>query len=71
MALDETVESFRLDEALPTVTWIIPYDEACAKHISRTLQCSQPFLIVSCSMSSTEDPSRGDSYRHEAPHLVL
>lgn len=53
MALDETIESFRPDEALPIVTWNIPYDEECAKHISRTLQRSQPFLIVSRSMCST------------------
>ncbi|KNG89267.1 hypothetical protein ANOM_001616 [Aspergillus nomiae NRRL 13137] len=55
MTRNEIVQPFRCDEALPIVTWNIPYDEACDNHISRTLDCSRPFLIISRSMSSTTD----------------
>ncbi|OGM39648.1 hypothetical protein ABOM_011453 [Aspergillus bombycis] len=55
MTRNEIVQPFRCDEALPIVTWNIPYDEACDNHISRTLGCSRPFLIISRSMSSTTD----------------
>jgi alcohol dehydrogenase class IV len=40
---------------LPIVSWGLPFPEACAKHLSDTLNTSKAYIIVSGSLSRNTD----------------
>lgn len=51
----ETVERFNPDKEFPIISYGLPYQEACAKHLTTTLSSLKPFLIISESLSKTTD----------------
>lgn len=55
MAKKEVIEQFDPSKAFPIITYGLPYDEACAKHLKDSLKCSKPFIIFSGSMSRETD----------------
>lgn len=51
----ESIERFDPDREFPIITYGLPYPEACAKHLTTTLNSQKPFLVVSESLSKTTD----------------
>lgn len=51
----ETVERFNPANELPIITHGLPYPEACARHLTSTLHCSRPFLVISNSLNINTD----------------
>ncbi|KAJ0114386.1 hypothetical protein J7T55_010775 [Diaporthe amygdali] len=51
----ETVERFNPDKEFPIISYGLPYQEACAKHLTTTLSSLKPFLVISESLSKTTD----------------
>lgn len=51
----ESIERFNPDKEFPIITHGLPYPEACAKHLTTTLNKQKPFLVISESLSKTTD----------------
>lgn len=51
----EHVERFNPDKALPIITYGMPYEDAIAQHLTTTLKCTRPYLLVSGSLSRDTD----------------
>ncbi|ETI21874.1 hypothetical protein G647_05943 [Cladophialophora carrionii CBS 160.54] len=43
------------DRPVPRITWGLPFDEACAHHITHTLHCSRVYVVASRSLSTNTD----------------
>ncbi|OCT52214.1 putative Fe-containing alcohol dehydrogenase [Cladophialophora carrionii] len=43
------------DRPVPLITWGLPFDEACAHHITHTLHCSRVYVVASRSLSTNTD----------------
>ena len=43
------------DREVPNITWGLHFDDACAKHILKTLKCSRIYIIASKSLSKNTD----------------
>lgn len=51
----ESIERFNPDKEFPIITHGLPYPDACAKHLTKTLNSLKPFLVISESLSKTTD----------------
>lgn len=51
----ESVQRFDPNKEFPIITHGLPYPEACAKHLSTTLNKVKPFLVISESLSKATD----------------
>lgn len=51
----ENIERFDPNKKFPVITYGLPYPEACAKHLTTTLNSQKPFLVISESLSKTTD----------------
>lgn len=47
----ESTERFNPSKEWPLITHGLPYPEAIARHLTQTLHCKRPFLIISRSLS--------------------
>lgn len=51
----ETIERFNPATEFPLITHGLPYPEACARHLTETLHCARPFVVISKSLSKNTD----------------
>ncbi|CAK7226236.1 hypothetical protein SBRCBS47491_006163 [Sporothrix bragantina] len=47
----EHIEHFNPDKPLPIITYGLPFEDAIAKHLTTTLSCKHPYLLISGTLS--------------------
>lgn len=55
MDAKEVIERLDPVKPFPIITYNTPYHEACAKHLSKSLGCSRPLVVISGSLADNTD----------------